>query len=43
MKAFLSTLLIGWGMLFVPASFACEKHLDGHQTSGDTQAEVQER
>jgi len=43
MKVLLSALLIGWGILFAPASSACEKHLDGHQNSGDTHAEVQKR
>jgi len=43
MQALLSALLIGWGLVVVPTALACEKHLDGHQTGGDTQAEVQSR
>ena len=43
MQALLSALLIGWGLVVAPTALACEKHLDGHQTGGDTQAEVQSR
>ena len=43
MKVVLSALLMACGLLLGPAAMACEKHLDGHQNSGDTQAEVQKR
>lgn len=43
MKALLSALWIGFTLAFGSSALACERHLDGHQTSGDTQAEVQQR
>jgi hypothetical protein len=43
MKALLSALLVGFTLASGSSGLACEKHLDGHQNSGDTQAEVQKR
>lgn len=43
MKALLPALLIAFTLAFGSSALACEKHLDGHQNSGDTQAEVQKR
>lgn len=43
MKAFLSMLLVGWPLLVGSGAMACEKHLDGHQSSSDTAAEAAQR
>jgi hypothetical protein len=41
MKALIATFLIGSALVAMPATQACEKHLDGHQQGSATNTEMQ--
>jgi hypothetical protein len=43
MKSLLCMLLIGWPLLVGSGATACEKHLNGHQSSSATAAEAARR
>jgi hypothetical protein len=43
MKILLSAFLIGWSLVLSSSALACEKHLDGHQSSSDSSSEATRR
>ena len=43
MRFLLIVLLAGGWLMAAASAFACEKHLDGHQSGANTQSEVQGR